>query len=88
MKEIGIRELKNEASRVIAEVEAGGTVTVTRRGKPVARIVAAETSHHLATLIAAGGEFAPVMAFAASLAPIRFKGPGKNAAELVSEGRR
>ncbi len=39
MHEIGIKELKNSASRVIAEVEAGERVVVTKRGRPAAVIM-------------------------------------------------
>ena len=36
LREIGIKELKNTASRVIEEVEAGERVVVTKRGRPTA----------------------------------------------------
>lgn len=36
MSEIGIRELQQNASAVVAEATAGRTVTITRRGRPVA----------------------------------------------------
>ncbi|MGB7686662.1 MAG: type II toxin-antitoxin system prevent-host-death family antitoxin [Solirubrobacterales bacterium] len=39
LHEIGIKELKNSASRVIAEVEAGERVVVTKRGRPAAVIM-------------------------------------------------
>lgn len=39
MAEIGIRELKNTASRVIDDVEAGERVVVTKRGRPAAVIM-------------------------------------------------
>lgn len=39
MKTAGIRELKQNASAVVAEVAAGETVTITDRGRPVARMV-------------------------------------------------
>lgn len=37
--QIGIRELRQDASRVIELVEAGASITVTRHGKVVATIV-------------------------------------------------
>lgn len=40
MRSVGIRELKRDASAIIDAVEAGETVIVTRRGKPVARLQA------------------------------------------------
>jgi prevent-host-death family protein len=36
--QIGIRELRQDASRVIALVENGASITITRHGKPVAVI--------------------------------------------------
>jgi antitoxin (DNA-binding transcriptional repressor) of toxin-antitoxin stability system len=38
MREVGIKELKRDASAIVQAVEAGETVLVTRRGMPVARI--------------------------------------------------
>lgn len=37
---VGIRELKDSASAIINRVEDGETITVTKRGRAVARIVA------------------------------------------------
>jgi prevent-host-death family protein len=42
MGEIGIKQLKNTASRVIDEVEAGERVIVTKRGRPAAVIMSIE----------------------------------------------
>ena len=39
MKQAGIRELKQNASAVVADVVAGEVVTITDRGRPVARLV-------------------------------------------------
>jgi len=39
MTVVGVRELRQDASRLLREVAAGGTVTVTDRGRPVARLV-------------------------------------------------
>ena len=39
MKRIGIRELRQNASQHLREVEQGETIEVTDRGRPVARIV-------------------------------------------------
>lgn len=40
MKETGIREARQNLSALIAEVQKGHEVTITDRGKPVARLVA------------------------------------------------
>ncbi len=37
-REATVHEAKTHLSRLITEVEAGGTVVITRRGKPVAKL--------------------------------------------------
>ncbi|MBL9058393.1 MAG: type II toxin-antitoxin system Phd/YefM family antitoxin [Mangrovicoccus sp.] len=39
MREVGAFEAKTHLSELLADVEAGASVTITRRGKPVARLV-------------------------------------------------
>lgn len=39
MTKIGVRELRQNASRYLRRVEAGETIEVTDRGRPVARLV-------------------------------------------------
>ncbi len=53
MAEVGIRALKQNASAVVAQAAAGESVTVTDRGRPVARLVPLPASP-LETLLAAG----------------------------------
>jgi len=47
MAEIGIKDLKVAASRVIKEVEAGGSYVVTKRGRPAAVIVPVDDAEDL-----------------------------------------
>lgn len=42
MNTIGVFEAKNRLAALLDEVEEGGEVLITRRGKPVARLVPAE----------------------------------------------
>lgn len=44
MDRVGIRELKQNASAVVAAVVAGDDVLITDRGRPVARMVPIRTS--------------------------------------------
>ena len=44
MTDVGIRALKQNASAVVADVAAGQTVTITDRGRPVARMTAIPAS--------------------------------------------
>jgi prevent-host-death family protein len=39
MRSIGVRELRQHASRYLAEVAAGEPIEITDRGRPVARLV-------------------------------------------------
>ena len=52
--EVGIRELRNRLSHYVAEVRAGGEVTVTDHGRAVARLVPLEGRRSLERLIAEG----------------------------------
>ncbi len=56
MREVGVRELKAHLSEALREVERGGQLRVTVRGRPVADIVPADAVHddHLRTLVAEG----------------------------------
>jgi prevent-host-death family protein len=54
MKRIGIRELRQDASRHLRAVERGETIEVTDRGRPVARIVPIRASHPLEALQESG----------------------------------
>ncbi len=38
-REIPVRELRNDVSRILREVEQGQSFTVTSRGRPVARVI-------------------------------------------------
>jgi prevent-host-death family protein len=42
MRSVGVFEAKNKLTALLDEVEEGGEILITRRGKPVARLVRAE----------------------------------------------
>jgi prevent-host-death family protein len=84
---VGIRELKDKASSIIDRVEGGESITVTKHGRPVARIVSAATPPHLAALIA-DGTVRPGEGPRYLPKPATLQGAGKSAADYVSEGRR
>jgi len=58
MRTIGVRELRQQASRYLREVERGSAVEVTDRGRPVARLVPIPRSSRVDALLATG-EIAP-----------------------------
>lgn len=86
LRELGIRELKNTASAVIGEVEAGATVVVTRHGRPVARVVPAAHPAAIVGLLEDG-----VAQWSGQRPrlpePIRLSGTGATAAEIVIADR-
>lgn len=84
---VGIRELKDSASAIIDRVEDGEAITVTKRGRPVARIVSAATPAHL-TVLVAEGTVRPSEGPRHLPKPTKLRGRGKSAADYVSEGRR
>lgn len=58
MADVGVRALKQNASAVVADVAAGAVVTITDRGRPVARLVPLQGGA-LADLVASGRARAP-----------------------------
>lgn len=54
MRAIGIRELRQQASRYLREVQRGETIEVTDRGHPVAWLVPVPPSGGVAALAASG----------------------------------
>ena len=89
--EVGIRELKARLSSYVARVRQSKTVIVTDRGRPVARLQAAEHAEPPAsvrTMVAAGrlvykGQGRP----AALPPPIKLRGAGKDSTDYVRDGR-
>ena len=53
MREIGAFEAKNKLSALLADVEAGAEITITRRGKPVAKLVRPDAGADRGTALAA-----------------------------------
>jgi prevent-host-death family protein len=54
MKRIGVRELRQQASKYLRQVEAGETIEVTDRGRPVALLVPVPSRGVLDRLAASG----------------------------------
>ncbi|MBA2463125.1 MAG: type II toxin-antitoxin system prevent-host-death family antitoxin [Actinobacteria bacterium] len=54
MHVIGIRELRQQASKYLREVEGGETIEVTDRGRPVALIVPIPSTGSVQSLVGAG----------------------------------
>jgi prevent-host-death family protein len=67
MRAIGIRELRQQASRYLRDVQRGETIEVTDRGRPVARLVPVPTSGLDA--LAESGRLAPAAGDVLELGP-------------------
>lgn len=76
MREVGAFEAKTHLSELLAAVEAGETVTITRRGKAVARLVpiVGERSNRVAALTRLRALGAGVGLSAAELLSMRDEG--------------
>lgn len=59
METIGIRELRQHASRYLARVKAGASIAITERGRLIARIVPVDPDEDLRTTLIASGALAP-----------------------------
>lgn len=84
---VGIRDLKNNLSRYLDQVQGGSEVIVTDRGRPIARLSPlAHPGDRLATLIASGAVRPPLRATRRRAARrITAKAP---VSDLVAEQRR
>lgn len=54
MKKVGVRELRQQASRLLRRVAAGESFEVTDRGRPVARLIPVAEERGLDALLATG----------------------------------
>jgi prevent-host-death family protein len=78
MKEVGVYEAKTHLARLLEEVERGETITITRHGKPVARLVPVEgPQRSRADTIAAIKEFGKKHSLG-----------GTSIRDLINEGRK
>lgn len=59
MDVIGVRELRQNASKYLARVEAGEELSVTMRGRLVARLVPVTTTERTRDSLIAGGSLRP-----------------------------
>lgn len=86
MKRAGIRELKQNASAVVAEVAGGEIVTITDRGRAVAQLVPI-SSDRLAGLVEAGRARPPRRRLADLGPPPRRRRGDRALSEVLEEQR-
>lgn len=80
MRQIGAFEAKNRLSELLVAVENGEEVTITKHGRPVAKLVPF-TTHDQARVAAAIAELRQLRAH------VRL-GAGETVQDLINEGRR
>jgi len=86
MKTVGVRALKQNASAVVAEAAAGEVVTITDRGRPVARLV--PLAHDRVTDLIAAGRARPARRRLADLgAPPRRRPGAESLTSILQEMR-
>lgn len=84
---IGIRELRQHASRYLREVQLGETIAVTDRGRPVAWLVPVPRTGGVAEL-ASSGRLVPAVGDALELGPPLTPVPGAPpASQALAEAR-
>ena len=88
----GIKEVKNNLSRLLARVKSGEEILITERGRPIARIAREDSAQKsvrvaLGPLIQKGMIVLPGRSIAKDgLVPVEV--PGKPASHMVIEDRR
>lgn len=85
MLRIGVRELRQNASRYLARVKAGETVEVTERGILVARLVPLQAAESARDRLIAAGKLIPAAGPRRLPRPMSVTGP--STAEVLDELR-
>lgn len=85
--EVGVRDLRNNLSRVLAGVREGDEVIVTDHGKPVARILQIDAPTDRLAELAARGLVRPPTATGSGLPVRRVEAKG-SVSDLVADQRR
>ena len=87
-KRIGIREIRQDASMILAQVEKGEEFIITNRGLPVAKLSPYKRSRvEIIEGLLATGELLPATADLWDLTAPTFVVKGKSATELLLEER-
>ena len=86
---VGIRELRQEASKILARVEEGEEFMVTDRGVPIARLIPFSKSpeDYYDEMVAAGEIIPPTREFFIKVPKMKTLAGSKSALELFLEER-
>ncbi|HEX2133877.1 MAG TPA: type II toxin-antitoxin system prevent-host-death family antitoxin [Actinophytocola sp.] len=86
MEQVPIRELNQDTAGVLARVEAGESLEITNRGKPIARLIPTGVPSESADLVAAG-RMVPATNRGPFTMPVIKAPPGADAADLIRQLR-
>lgn len=85
MEQIGVRELNQNTSQVLARVSGGETIEVTERGRPLARLVPIHSDQSaLARLVATGRAVPPTTTGPIPVPPVLGDPAVDSAADLAA----
>jgi prevent-host-death family protein len=87
MASIGLRELRQRASEYLRKVEAGETVEITTRGRPVALLVPLRGASQVERLVREGRIIPPTGDLLALGAPLRMKRRAPSPSERLARAR-
>lgn len=88
MNRIGVRELRQHASRYLAQVKAGQTVEVTERGRLIAKLVPPEPAETARDRLIAEGHLIPATGSRHALpAPVDLPADAPPIAEVLDDLR-
>jgi prevent-host-death family protein len=83
--EVGVRDLHDRLSEHLDRIEEGAEITITRRGRPVARLSAVDHSDPLEDLVRRGLITMPARPRSPRRAQVHARGP---VSDLIAEQRR
>ena len=86
-EEVGVRELRQNASALLARVATGVTIQITNHGHPVARLVPVGDQRQGRADLIAGGELQPGRGDVLGVEPISAPAGSPSTAELLADLR-
>ena len=87
MDRIGVRELRQHASRYLSRVESGETIEITDRGRLVAVLSPPTPSRTARDRLIAEGQILPAAAPGQFPPPVQLTGGGKTTDDILAELR-